>query len=84
MLISTRKNDALLMLCPTERVELLAANAQIDAHLKHQKGISRPRTVEKQKNKTPENGLFKPFSGVFLMAFHATFDTIFIAVDERQ
>ena len=68
MLISTRKNDALLMLYHTETLDLLTLFAQIDAHLKHQKGISRPRTVEKHKNKTPENGLFKPFSGVFLMA----------------
>ena len=38
---------ALLMLYPTERVELSAADAQLDAHLKHQKRKMRPRAVEK-------------------------------------
>ena len=55
------------MLYPTETLDWLSPDAQIDAHLKHQKGIFRPRAVKKRK-KTPENGLFKPFSGVFLMA----------------
>ena len=54
MTIAKQKNDALLMLYPTETLDWLSPDAQIDAHLKHQK--------------TPENGLFKPFSGVFLMA----------------
>ena len=45
--ISTRKTDALLMLYPTETLDWLPPDAQIDAHLKHQKGIFRPRAVEK-------------------------------------
>ena len=44
---STRKIAALLMLYPTERVELLAVDAQIDAHFKHQMRKMRPRAVEK-------------------------------------
>ena len=47
LLISTRKNDALLMLYQTETLDLLPLDAQIDAHLKHQKGIFRPRAVKK-------------------------------------
>ena len=45
--ISTRKIDALLMLYQTETLDLLTLFAQIDAHLKHQKGIFRPRAVVK-------------------------------------
>ena len=45
--ISTRKTDALLMLYPTETLDLLTLFAQIDAHLKHQKSIFRPRAMEK-------------------------------------
>ena len=45
--ISTRKNDALLMLYQTETLDLLPPDEQIDAHLRHQKGIFRPRAVAK-------------------------------------
>ena len=64
--ISTRKNDALLMLYPTETLDLLPPDAQIDAHLKHQMGISRPRAVAKTQKESPRNGLFKPFLGLFV------------------
>ena len=36
------------MLYPTETLDLLPPDAQIDAHLKHQKGIFRPRAVKKR------------------------------------
>ena len=55
--ISTRKNDALLMLYPTETLDLLPPDAQIDAHLKHQKGIFRPRAVRKRENKNSRKWL---------------------------
>ena len=64
--ISTRKNDALLMLYSTETLDLLPPDAQIDAHLKHQMGISRPRAVAKTQKESPRNGLFKPFLGLFV------------------
>ena len=70
--ISTRKNDALLMLYQTETLDLLPLDAQIDAHLKHQKGIFRPRAVrfssENIKKKSPKNGLYKPFFGLLSLA----------------
>ena len=66
--ISTRKNDALLMLYPTETLDLLPPDAQIDAHLKHQMGISRPRAVAKTQKESPRNGLFKPFFGLLSLA----------------
>ena len=56
------------MMYPTERVELLAVDAQIDAHLKHQMGISRPRAVAKTQKESPKNGLFKPFLGLLSLA----------------
>ena len=62
------KDDALLMMYPTERVELLAVDAQIDAHLKHQKSIFRPRAAEKTQKESPKNGLFKPFLGLLSLA----------------
>ena len=55
--ISTRKNDALLMLYPTETLDLLPPDAQIDAHLKHQKGIFRPRAVAKTQKEKSEKRL---------------------------
>ena len=44
--INTQKSDALLMLYSTETLDLLPPVEQIDAHLKHQKGIFRPRAAE--------------------------------------
>ena len=60
------KFAALLMLYPTERLDLLAADAQIDARLKHQKQKMRPRAEEKVQKEKPRNGLFKPFLGLFV------------------
>ena len=54
------------MLYPTETLDLLPPDAQIDAHLKHQMGISRPRAVAKTQKESPRNGLFKPFLGLFV------------------
>ena len=54
---STRKIAALLMLYPTETLDLLPPDAQIDAHLKHQKGIFRPRAVKKRENKNSRKWL---------------------------
>ena len=62
------KFDALLMLYQTETLDLLLPDAQIDAHLKHQKGFFRPRAAEKTENKSPRNGLFKPFLGLLSLA----------------
>ena len=45
------KIDALLMLYPTETLDWLSPDAQIDAHLKHQKGIFRSRAGKKRENK---------------------------------
>ena len=56
------------MLYPTETLDLLPPDAQIDAHLSIKRAFSDRAPWQKRKNKTPENGLFKPFSGVFLMA----------------
>ena len=53
----TEKIDALLMLYPTETLDLLSPDAQIDAHLKHQKGIFRPRAVKKRENKNSRKWL---------------------------
>ena len=53
----TEKIDALLMLYPTETLDLLPPDAQIDAHLKHQKGIFRPRAVKKRENKNSRKWL---------------------------
>ena len=53
----TEKIDALLMLYPTETLDWLSPDAQIDAHLKHQKGIFRPRTVRKRENKNSRKWL---------------------------
>ena len=39
------------MLYPTETLDLLPPVEQIDAHLKHQKGIFRPRAAELLKKK---------------------------------
>lgn len=55
--ISTRKNDALLMLYSTETLDLLPPDAQIDAHLKHQKGIFRPRAVKKSQKQNSRKWL---------------------------
>ena len=55
--ISTRKNDALLMLYQTETLDLLPPDAQIDAHLKHQKGIFRPHAVRIRENKNSRKWL---------------------------
>ena len=68
MTIAKQKNDALLMLYPTETLDLLTLFAQIDAHLKHQKSIFRPRAAEKTQKKSPKNGLFKPFLGLLSLA----------------
>ena len=51
------KFAALLMLYPTERLELLAANAQNDARFEHQKRKSRPRAAEKTKKEKSEKWL---------------------------
>lgn len=51
------KIDALLMLYPTETLDLLPPDAQIDAHLKHQKGIFRPRAVEKTQKQNSRKSL---------------------------
>ena len=53
----TEKIDALLMLYPTETLDWLSPDAQIDAHLKHQKGIFRPRAVKKRENKNSRKWL---------------------------
>ena len=55
--ISTRKNDALLMLYQTETLDLLPPDEQIDAHLRHQKGIFRPRAVAKTQKEKSEKWL---------------------------
>ena len=55
--ISTRKIDALLMLYQTETLDLLTLFAQIDAHLKHQKSIFRPRAAEKTQKEKSEKWL---------------------------
>ena len=80
--ISTRKNDALLMLYPTETLDLLPPDAQIDAHLKHQMGISRPRAVAKTQKESPRNGLFKPFLGLFVWQAEL-FQTRTLALENR-
>ena len=49
--VNILKIDALLMLYPTETLDLLPPVEQIDAHLKHQKGIFRPRAAEFLKKK---------------------------------
>lgn len=51
------KFAALLMLYPTERLDLLAADAQIDAHFEHQKRKPRPRAAEKTQKEKPEKWL---------------------------
>ena len=55
--IPAQEVDALLMLYPTETLDLLPPDAQIDAHLKHQKGIFRPRAVRKRENKNSRKWL---------------------------
>jgi len=45
------------MLYPTETLDLLQPDAQIDAHLKHQKGIFRPRAVKKSQKQNPRKWL---------------------------
>lgn len=59
-LIATKKHSdfaALLMLYLTERLELLAAYAQIDAHFEHQKRKMKPRAVEKTEKEKSEKRL---------------------------
>ena len=51
------KFAALLMLYPTERLELLVADARIDAHFEHQKRKSRPRAVKKTEKEKPDKWL---------------------------
>ena len=63
-----QKIAAILMLYRTEMLELLPPDALLLLILSIKKGISDRAPCEKEKIKTPENGLFKPFSGVFLMA----------------
>ena len=67
-----RKSAAILMLYPTEMLDLLPPVEQIDAHLKHQKSIFRPRAdeflKEKSRKKSPRIGLFKPFLGLLSLA----------------
>lgn len=46
----------------------MAVDAQIDAHLKHQKSIFRPRAAEKTQKESPKNGLLKPFLGLLSLA----------------
>ena len=45
-----------MMMYPTETLDLLPPVEQIDAHLKHQKGIFRPRAAELKHQK----GIFRP------------------------
>ena len=62
------------MLFPTETLELLAANAQIDAHFEHQRRKMRPRAEEKVQKENPRNGLFKPFLGLLGLAGAVRFE----------
>ena len=55
--IPAQEVDALLMLYPTETLDLLPPDAQIDAHLKHQKSIFRPRAAEKTQKEKSEKWL---------------------------
>ena len=56
------------MLYRTETLDLLPPDALLLLILSVKKGVSDRAPWRKRKDKTPENGLFKPFSGVFLMA----------------
>ena len=57
---------------PDGNVGFVTAGCTFAAHLKHQKGIFRPRAVrfssENSKKKSPKNGLFKPFFGLLSLA----------------
>ena len=51
------KFAALLMLYQTETLDVLTLFEQIDAHLKHQKSIFRPRAAEKTQKEKSEKWL---------------------------
>ena len=64
---------------PDGNVGFVTAGCTFAAHLKHQKGIFRPRAVsfsrENSKEKSPKNGLFKPFFGLLSLAKDSQNDT---------
>ena len=68
MPISTRKFAALLMLYPTETLDLLPPDERFDTHFEHQKRKKDRAPQRKRKKKSPRNGLFKPFLGLFGLA----------------
>ena len=57
---------------PDGNVGFVTAGCTFAAHFEHQKGNFRPRAVsfsrENSKEKSPKNGLFKPFFGLFSLA----------------
>ena len=64
--ISTRKNDALLMLYQTETLDLLPPDALLLLILSVKKGVSDRAPWRKHKKKSPKSGLFKPFLGLLV------------------
>ncbi|WP_216524247.1 hypothetical protein [Lachnoclostridium sp. MSJ-17] len=57
---------------PDGNVGFVTAGCTFAAHFEHQKGNFRPRAVsfsrENSKEKSPKNGLFKPFFGLLSLA----------------